>query len=303
MSYPVKSPATKQARADEVADVSDEDFTKDKKGKVITTHGMKEMMMEMGKELRSGIGIDCKADLKSGLDRLRQDMSQELPAIRQETKAEFAKVRSENKIQSDQVASHFSPMEARLAVLESRPRDAGGGEDEAEEKQLEVIATGWADEQSEDTIVERLRTFLTVNDLGTKVLNVTCFTDPCKSGVIKFSSAGGAKQFLRDLRKAKEFNIDTDRELKFSRNRTLKQRAEDKRLGFLKHELSELPGIDLQDVKIMWKKSVVLLKGVKVFHISKKGEFVFKHEAVQVKDKVQAHVKEWTESRGGEENE
>ena len=40
------------------------------------------------------------------------------------------------------------------------------------------------------------------------------------------------------------------------------------------------------------------MKRVKVFHISKNGEFVFKHEAIQVKDKDQARIKEWIEARG-----
>ena len=46
-------------------------------------------------------------------------------AIRHETKAEFAKVGSENNIQSDQVASHFSAMEARLAEMQVEAMSRG----------------------------------------------------------------------------------------------------------------------------------------------------------------------------------
>ena len=45
------------------------------------------------------------------------------------------------------------------------------------------------------------------------------------------------------------------------------------------------------------------MKGVKAFHITKKGQFMFQNEAAEVKDKVQEYVKEWLDARGGEESE
>ena len=157
-------------------------------------------------------------------------------------------MRAETKIGADKVAAQLSAMEARLAVLEPSPVDEGGGDDE--ERQSQVIASGWAKEESEANVVESIRKFLNTNDLNAKVSSVACFTDPSAFGVILFASPARAKAFLRNLSKTKNFSIDGDRILRFSRNRTLQQRAEDKRLGMLKHEISKLPGMELRDIKI-----------------------------------------------------
>ena len=76
----------------------------------------------------------------------------------------------------------------------------------------------------------------------------------------------------------------------------------DKRLGLLKYEMSQLEGVDLQNIKLFWKRSLVKVKGKKVFHINGNGKYVFIDEPAVVKDKVQTMEKQWIESRNGDGN-
>ena len=51
-----------------------------------------------------------------------------------------------------------------------------------------AVASGWPEGTSEETIIERLRNFISENSLGGKVVEVFCYSDPAMSGVLKFRS-------------------------------------------------------------------------------------------------------------------
>ena len=126
MSSPVKSLACKKLRAEDLAEISDEELGglggKEDKEKVFTATGMR-LLME---ELRSDISGDFKNDLKEGLGDLRKDMCNEFTEIRNETKLEFEKVREENKIGEQQDEEQFKLLEERFSSVDKRPKKYGG---------------------------------------------------------------------------------------------------------------------------------------------------------------------------------
>ena len=63
--------------------------------------------------------------------------------------------------------------------------------------------------------------------------------------------------------------------------------------------LAHLEGIELADVKITWKRNVVKLKGEIVYKKNKEGEHVYSGGAIEVREAVEANVKQWLEDRGG----
>ena len=139
-----------------------------------------------------------------------------------------------------------------------------------------------------------------------KAQDVYCFADPSNFGVIEFASVKDVRGFLRMLRKASEFEIDNEKSLKFSPNRTLNQRAQDKRLGQIKHQMT-LQGHDLEAIKIIWKKNIVKLGDKVVYKFSKgttegTGEHIYSNEGIIVKDGVEDVVKSWISQRGGDES-
>lgn len=149
------------------------------------------------------------------------------------------------------VKDDLAKMEARLKKLEEHPETRV--DSDTPDRRLQVIVTGWAEETAESEITSEINQFLQHNGLKGNARDVFCFTDPSIFGVIEFVSVAGARSFLRGLRKATRFNIEGERNLRFSPNHTLAQRAQDKRLGKIKHRLSE-EGHDLSDIKIVWKR-------------------------------------------------
>ena len=115
------------------------------------------------------------------------------------------------------------------------------------------MASGWDEEKTEKEIVEAVRKFLDKNELQEKVSEVFCFQDHCKFGVIECHSIRAARSFLRKLRDAEDFDIEghEGRQMRFTANQTIKQRAQDKRFGQLEHQMFQ-NGIPLEDIKILW---------------------------------------------------
>ena len=131
-----------------------------------------------------------------------------------------------------------------------------------------------------------------------------CYADPTNYAIIEFATAAAAKGFLRRLAKATGKQIEGDRYMKFSPNRTLIQRANDRRLGQIKHRLAQMEGICLNDVKIHWRKDEVQLKKKEVvYKKSKTGVPIYTGVALQIKELVEADVKQWLDDRGHEDSE
>ena len=86
----------------------------------------------------------------------------------------------------------------------------------------------------------------------------------------------------------------------FAPNRTLEQRAQDKRLGQIKHQLHER-GHSLSNIKILWRKNVVKLGNTIVYKV-RSTEHVYSGEALSVKAGVETFVRDWLEQRGAEDS-
>ena len=104
------------------------------------------------------------------------------------------------------------------------------------------------------------------------------------------------------MRDAKGFEIggDEGRQMRFAANRTIQQRAQDKRLGQVKHQMYE-NGIAPEDIKILWRKNVVKVRGKVVYKMSMTSKHIYSDEASEVKVGVEEFVKKWLEV-GGEED-
>ena len=89
--------------------------------------------------------------------------------------------------------------------------------------------------------------------------------------------------------------------MRFAPNRTLGQRAQDKRLGQIKHQLHER-GHALQDIKIVWRKNLVKLKDRVIYKLGARRTHEYFTEGLIVKEVVEKHIKEWLEQRGAEES-
>ena len=76
--------------------------------------------------------------------------------------------------------------------------------------------------------------FWIANALKEKVADILCYSDPEMSGVIKFRTENGWNAFLRSCRRAKDKIIEGDQKLRFSKKLTVVERAEEKRLGYIK---------------------------------------------------------------------
>ena len=70
------------------------------------------------------------------------------------------------------------------------------------------------------------------------VAGIVCYSEPTMSGVIKFKTENRRNAFLRSCRRAKNKIIEGDRKLRFSKKLTMVERAEEKRLGYVKNAIN-----------------------------------------------------------------
>ena len=171
-----------------------------------------------------------------------------------------------------------------------------------ENREREVVVTGWVAERDEKDIQKKINDMIDENGWRARVKDVFCHGDPANFGIIEFHTPASAKSFLRRLAKMTSLEIEAGKVMKFSANRTLLQRAGDKRLGMIKHLLAQLEGIDLKDVKISWKANVVRLKSEIVYKRTSSGEHEYIGKASEIKVAVEEQIKNWLEERGVDES-
>ena len=187
------------------------------KNEEVTMSGMRNMMAEYTTTI--------KGEIANAVGSLSEDFKEELRAVREETKAECSKIREEAKITTNDLKGDLQKMDQRLKKLEDGDgtREGKDGTD----RDLQVIVTAWATEQDEKDIVDTISKFIKENDFQKKVKDIFCPTDPCKFGIIEFVSAKAARAFLKKLTKATGKQVG-EREMRFSPNLTVVQRAQDK---------------------------------------------------------------------------
>ena len=147
----------------------------------------------------------------------------------------------------------------------------------------------------------KVNEFIDKNGWLAKVQDAWCYSDPTNFGVIEFHTTASAKAFLRGLAKATDMQIEDGKTMRFGRNRTLTQRANDKRLGLIKHLLAQLEDVELKDVKIRWKANIIRLKSEIVYKKDIDGQHLYIGKANHVKDQVEQQVRRWLEERGAED--
>ena len=90
--------------------------------------------------------------------------------------------------------------------------------------------------------------------------------------------------------------------MRFSPNLTVVQRAQDKRLGQIKHQMCQLPGYSLENVKIFWKNNIVKAGSEFVYKLTSQGTHEYKGKGLEIKEAVESFVHTWLEERGCEES-
>ena len=181
--------------------------------------------------------------------------------------------------------------------------DNGGSSPEGEHPERLVIVSGFPAETPENTIENRLQTFVIQNSLQEKVVEVFCFDDPAVSGVLKFRSETGRNAFLRRSRSLKATDIDDDRTMKFSKKLTVVERAAEKRLGYIKNAVMTKLDVGVKEVKIDWRKHLVEHKSVTIFQVTPAGERVYDGVGKEVRQEVEEKMKAWFEKRESEDSE
>ena len=167
-------------------------------------------------------------------------------------------------------------------------------EDKDEEnKDHHVIVTGWITEHDEKIILAKINEFIDKNGWRAKVKDAWCYSDPTNFGVIEFHTIVSTKAFLRGLAKATDMQIEEGKTMRFGRNRTLTQRANDKRLGLIKHLLAQVKGVEFKDIKIRWKANVISLTSETVYKKDKDGQHLYIGKANDVKDQVEQQIRRW----------
>jgi len=267
----------------------------------LTASSMKDLM----KTLRQDINADFKTDLRSGLEDLRKDVCEELKTIRQETKNEFKTIRNENKIASEKTDEKFMALETRLTVLESKPATTVGnveGDDQDENPECLVVVSGFPWDTAEATIITKLEGFIEENGLKEKIVEMFCYSDPATAGMLKFRSPAAQRTFLRSSRKLTGKAIGDDRFMKFGNKLTVVERAAEKRLGYIKHELMTKLDVGVKAVKIHWKKHEVEYQKEKIFKTNKTGERMYFGVGKDLSTTVEAKVKDWLDKRQSEDS-
>ena len=127
------------------------------------------------------------------------------------------------------------------------------------------------------------------------MVSVDTFVDPAPAGFIEFESEQSKVGFFRNLRQAnKEIN---GLEVWFTNDRTFDERAREKCLGLLKHNLIEIKGHAVHTVKINWKLGLVKVKGKKVASVSDEAEVDYSPQVSDIKDAVDEGLAAWYAKR------
>ena len=175
-------------------------------------------------------------------------------------------------------------------------------EDDEDDKKFLSIAHGFKDDTSEEDIINTINKFLETNNLKNNVVEVFTYSDPARSGVIRFNSENNKKHFYRKLRGCTGLQIEENRNMKFSNKLTLKERAIEERLGQIKYRYSLKDDIDKTKIQIYWKQAEVKYKGKRIFWIEKDGQMKYSAEIDDIKTEVEECMKTFFQDRGAEES-
>ena len=180
--------------------------------------------------------------------------------------------------------------------------DGADSDPDADHPERLVIVSGWPAGTPEKTIVDRLQVFVEVNALQGRVAQVFCYNEEAMSGVLKCRTEAGRNALLRGSWRLTDKQISEDRIMKFGKKLTVFERADEKRLGFIKHEVMTKFGVGVKDVKIMWAWQQVEFKGEKIFKVKKNGQRIYSGVGKEISQNVEAKVADWLKKRNQEDS-
>ena len=161
-----------------------------------------------------------------------------------------------------------------------------------------MVVGGFKDISEASKIVQQIEDILKVEDRRANVKEVTTFSDPSKVGIIEFTSIPAKIRFYKKMHGVEVKDL-VGNKLWFNNNRTFQERVRDGTLDRVKYVIVARKGLELSDVKLMWKSGVVKVKGVKVGSVSDDGVVNLSQEYSGVAEAVRAYMEEWVESRSG----
>jgi hypothetical protein len=80
------------------------------------------------------------------------------------------------------------------------------------------------------------------------------------------------------------------------------ERAEEKRLGYIKNAIMNKFNAGVQEVKISWPRHEIKYKGEDIYKTSKNKERLYSGVGKEVSTEVEAKVKDWLEKRQHEDS-
>ena len=213
---------------------------------------------------------------------------------------------NEMKKDADETKQHMKDLQATVTTMQhtltQRGSDERAGDDE-EERQLQVIAHGFAQNTEEQEIIKTITEIVHTNGFDDKVHEVFTFTNPATIGVIQFHRKQSIPTFFRRMKDV-PIKMEGDKHMSFTKNETLEQRTIDKPLGFIKFHINSKLSIPLKQIKIEREKQIVKVQGRVV---AKPGGaeddfgLVFMREASEIKQEAKASMKKWMSKVDGSE--
>ena len=162
-------------------------------------------------------------------------------------------------------------------------------------RELQIVVGGFDEDTQGQTIIDTIEKFMKEAGARNKVESVGTFVDPARVRFIEFESKAAKISFFRKIRNAST-NVN-GLDLWFTSNRTFAERARDKCLGLVKHNLIEIQGQVPSVVKIDWERGFVKVKNKKVATVSEEAEVACSPEAADIKDAVEAGMAAWFAKR------
>ena len=145
--------------------------------------------------------------------------------------------------------------------------------------------------------------FVEENALKERIMQVFCYNEEAMSGVLKCRTEAGRNALLRGSWRLKNKQIGEDRTMKFGKKLSVLERADEKRLGYIKHEVMTKFEAGVKDVKIRWPRQEIEYKGERIFKINKAGQRIYSGAGKEVKQDVEAKVAAWLKKRNQEDSE
>ena len=167
----------------------------------------------------------------------------------------------------------------------------GSTENVDEGRAMQVVVFGFKERTEPRTIEESLNTMLKglLGDGCTAQVNA--LGDPAKVGMITFKSIADKIDFYKKVRNNPNKSIVGD--LFFRNNLTRDERAKEKKLGYTKHHITHDGGELEDDVKILWRKDMVTVRGKKVAWFDEEGNWNVRTVAKRVEANIEESMNGW----------